>query len=238
MIDLGHSVRTWRLFVVSRAWMRGNVRGWESGQRSSCKRLQVCCAQILVPVSYIPLQETMKILDLMQDREDTGRDGSLFKTWAAEWTYFIEFYLQRGLIPRASWRRLSKDHGLAYNNLQSESLGLSGFFTTFVPNSCSLLLWAVTRGLVHLVFSDSCPSFWQMRKLRAKILSNLFSPNTWTHTAQRVSFRMHGWFASKKKLYICKWEKQCRYVTMLHLWTASVRGDWHTAGAEGNHTGD
>ena len=41
---------------------------------SSCVPYQVYCAQILVPVSYIPLQETMKILDVMQDRKETGRD--------------------------------------------------------------------------------------------------------------------------------------------------------------------
>lgn len=34
----------------------------------------IYCAQILVPVLYIPLQETMKILDLMQDRKETSRD--------------------------------------------------------------------------------------------------------------------------------------------------------------------
>ena len=31
---------------------------------------QVDCAQILVPVSYTRLQETMKISDLMQDRKE------------------------------------------------------------------------------------------------------------------------------------------------------------------------
>lgn len=41
---------------------------------SSCVLFQVCCAQILGSVSYIPLQETMKVLDLMQDRKATGRD--------------------------------------------------------------------------------------------------------------------------------------------------------------------
>lgn len=39
---------------------------------SGCIQFQVYCAKILVPVSYIPLQETMKILDLMQDGKETA----------------------------------------------------------------------------------------------------------------------------------------------------------------------
>lgn len=78
MIDLGHSVEgrlSMSIKVICLSAERvGNLREGKLGMYdcSSCIQYQVYCSQILVPVSYIPLQETMKILDLMQGR--TGRD--------------------------------------------------------------------------------------------------------------------------------------------------------------------
>lgn len=75
MIDLGRSVHG-RLSMSVKV-ICCHVRGKESWACSTVAA--VYSLSFIVPrfwsqCAYIPLQETKKILDLMQDRKETGRD--------------------------------------------------------------------------------------------------------------------------------------------------------------------
>lgn len=78
MIDSGHSVQgclSMSVKVIC-CQLRGNgLYGKKSWACSTVAAVyHVYCAQFLFPASYIPLQETMKILDLMQDRTEIATD--------------------------------------------------------------------------------------------------------------------------------------------------------------------